>query len=212
MTMSMSSTKGFVIQASIRYVYRLKKASNGAKKAPRAGMTSYQRFSSFPGFTKGVAKPTENALTPAIDADHSLFANADYGMDAMTHGAGTSGSARFLGHRDLLAGHPKSKKYCDHLHKRVLNTSAANRMLCSNSLDAVLNSRRMWNASKGRTVADSIDARLSRPTVYKFKTDCSIIPVWNGETLGNPEYLVLEETILSRPRKPVKKGSINESF
>ncbi|GJS03785.1 putative reverse transcriptase domain-containing protein [Tanacetum coccineum] len=32
--------------------------------------------------------------------------------------------------------------------------------------------------SKGRTVADSIDARLTRPTVYKFKTDCSIIPVW----------------------------------
>ncbi|GJV49542.1 hypothetical protein Tco_1439754, partial [Tanacetum coccineum] len=31
--------------------------------------------------------------------------------------------------------------------------------------------------SKGRTVADSIAARLTRPTVYKFKTDCSIIPV-----------------------------------
>ncbi|GJV54051.1 retrovirus-related pol polyprotein from transposon TNT 1-94 [Tanacetum coccineum] len=32
--------------------------------------------------------------------------------------------------------------------------------------------------SKGRTVADSIAARLTRPTAYKFKTDCSIIPVW----------------------------------
>ncbi|GKC33276.1 integrase, catalytic region, zinc finger, CCHC-type containing protein [Tanacetum coccineum] len=35
----------------------------------------------------------------------------------------------------------------------------------------------LW-LSKGRTVADSIAARLTRPTVYKFKTDCSIIPVW----------------------------------
>ncbi|GJX14620.1 putative reverse transcriptase domain-containing protein [Tanacetum coccineum] len=33
--------------------------------------------------------------------------------------------------------------------------------------------------SKGRTVADSIAERLTRPTAYKFKTDCSIIPVWN---------------------------------
>ncbi|GJX79717.1 hypothetical protein Tco_0327866 [Tanacetum coccineum] len=31
--------------------------------------------------------------------------------------------------------------------------------------------------SKGRTVADSIDASLTRPTAYNFKTDCSIIPV-----------------------------------
>ncbi|GKB05234.1 hypothetical protein Tco_0833429 [Tanacetum coccineum] len=32
--------------------------------------------------------------------------------------------------------------------------------------------------SKGRTVADSIAERLSRPPAYKFSTDCSIIPVW----------------------------------
>ncbi|GJZ35250.1 retrovirus-related pol polyprotein from transposon TNT 1-94 [Tanacetum coccineum] len=32
--------------------------------------------------------------------------------------------------------------------------------------------------SKGRPVADSIAERLTRPTAYKFKTDCSIIPVW----------------------------------
>ncbi|GJY22297.1 retrovirus-related pol polyprotein from transposon TNT 1-94 [Tanacetum coccineum] len=32
--------------------------------------------------------------------------------------------------------------------------------------------------SKGRIVADSIAERLTRPTVHKFKTDCSIIPVW----------------------------------
>ncbi|GKA48900.1 retrovirus-related pol polyprotein from transposon TNT 1-94 [Tanacetum coccineum] len=42
------------------------------------------------------------------------------------------------------------------------------------------------SGSKGRTVADSIAARLTRPTVYKFKTDCSIIPVWNwANMLGN---------------------------
>ncbi|GJT55074.1 hypothetical protein Tco_0990128 [Tanacetum coccineum] len=34
------------------------------------------------------------------------------------------------------------------------------------------------NTSKGRPVADSIADRLTRPTAYKFKTDCSIIPVW----------------------------------
>ncbi|GJV10134.1 copia protein [Tanacetum coccineum] len=32
--------------------------------------------------------------------------------------------------------------------------------------------------SDGRNVADSIAERLTRPTAYKFKTDCSIIPVW----------------------------------
>ncbi|GKA66760.1 retrovirus-related pol polyprotein from transposon TNT 1-94 [Tanacetum coccineum] len=32
--------------------------------------------------------------------------------------------------------------------------------------------------SKGRTVADSIAETLTRPTAYKVKTDCSIIPVW----------------------------------
>ncbi|GJZ63395.1 uncharacterized mitochondrial protein-like protein [Tanacetum coccineum] len=42
--------------------------------------------------------------------------------------------------------------------------------------------------SKGRTVADSIAERLTRPTAYKFKTDCSIIPVWatNEETYDQP--------------------------
>ncbi|GJR99071.1 hypothetical protein Tco_0315580 [Tanacetum coccineum] len=31
--------------------------------------------------------------------------------------------------------------------------------------------------SNGHTVADSIGERLKQPTAYKFKTDCSIIPV-----------------------------------
>ncbi|GJU09711.1 hypothetical protein Tco_1132107 [Tanacetum coccineum] len=48
--------------------------------------------------------------------------------------------------------------------------------------------------SKGRTVADSIAERLTRPTAYKFKTDCSIIPVWD-----------IRGTSLSRAGKPVKK-------
>ncbi|GJW33595.1 hypothetical protein Tco_0053627 [Tanacetum coccineum] len=47
-------------------------------------------------------------------------------------------------------------------------------------------SRRVYLQSKGRTVADSIAARLTRPTVYKFKTDCCVfIPflviLWNAE-------------------------------
>ncbi|GJU73560.1 copia protein [Tanacetum coccineum] len=39
--------------------------------------------------------------------------------------------------------------------------------------------------SKGRTVADSIAERLTRPTAYKFKTVCSIIPVWVTKAEGN---------------------------
>ncbi|GKA07842.1 hypothetical protein Tco_0687066 [Tanacetum coccineum] len=42
----------------------------------------------------------------------------------------------------------------------------------------------MISRSKGRTVADSIAERLTRPTAYKFKTDCSIIPVWVLEELA----------------------------
>ncbi|GJU63554.1 hypothetical protein Tco_1245389 [Tanacetum coccineum] len=34
--------------------------------------------------------------------------------------------------------------------------------------------------SNGHTVADSIGERSKRPTTYKFKTDCSIIPVWKS--------------------------------
>ncbi|GJV17224.1 hypothetical protein Tco_1362547 [Tanacetum coccineum] len=72
----------------------------------------------------------------------------------------------------------------------------------------------MISRSKGRTVADSIAERLTRPTAYKFKTDCSIIPVWCvsirtsgleiGETLGNLILRLLEETVV-RAGKPVKK-------
>ncbi|GJX30156.1 gypsy type transposase [Tanacetum coccineum] len=43
--------------------------------------------------------------------------------------------------------------------------------------------------SKGRTVADSIAERLTRPTAYKFKTDCSIIP--RKEMLIPPVEIVL---------------------
>ncbi|GKB00532.1 hypothetical protein Tco_0828525 [Tanacetum coccineum] len=38
--------------------------------------------------------------------------------------------------------------------------------------------RLCWQWSQGRTVADSIAERLTRPNAYKVKTDCSIIPVW----------------------------------
>ncbi|GJS46088.1 retrovirus-related pol polyprotein from transposon TNT 1-94 [Tanacetum coccineum] len=51
--------------------------------------------------------------------------------------------------------------------------------------------------SQGRTVADSIAERLTRPTAYKFKTDCSIIPVW--------AFYGIRGTSLSRAGKPVKK-------
>ncbi|GJW77559.1 retrovirus-related pol polyprotein from transposon TNT 1-94 [Tanacetum coccineum] len=50
-------------------------------------------------------------------------------------------------------------------------------------------------SSKGRTVADSIAERLSRPTAYKFKTDCSIIPVWMIRKISD-EPLVFDEQLM----------------
>ncbi|GJY02108.1 putative ribonuclease H-like domain-containing protein [Tanacetum coccineum] len=50
---------------------------------------------------------------------------------------------------------------------------------CLELNDCKLSDRKAGSkGSKGRTVADSIAERLTRPTAYKFKTDCSIIPVW----------------------------------
>ncbi|GJS61058.1 hypothetical protein Tco_0655842 [Tanacetum coccineum] len=46
------------------------------------------------------------------------------------------------------------------------------------------------SGSKGRTVADSIAARLTRLTAYKFKTDCSIIPVWYSKSLASITHLI----------------------
>ncbi|GJX73787.1 integrase, catalytic region, zinc finger, CCHC-type containing protein [Tanacetum coccineum] len=43
--------------------------------------------------------------------------------------------------------------------------------------------------SNGHTIADSIGERLKRPTAYKFKTDCSIIPVWKATFKGLPHNL-----------------------
>ncbi|GJR55215.1 putative ribonuclease H-like domain-containing protein [Tanacetum coccineum] len=52
--------------------------------------------------------------------------------------------------------------------------------MISRFTDCKLSDRKAGSkGSKGRTVADSIAARLTRPTAYKFKTDCSIIPVWH---------------------------------
>ncbi|GJT28739.1 retrovirus-related pol polyprotein from transposon TNT 1-94 [Tanacetum coccineum] len=45
--------------------------------------------------------------------------------------------------------------------------------------------------SKGRTVADSIAARLTRPTAYKFKTDCSIILDLEREVVPPVEILIV---------------------
>ncbi|GKB35389.1 hypothetical protein Tco_0880331 [Tanacetum coccineum] len=56
----------------------------------------------------------------------------------------------------------------------------------SSTMQPTVNSMR----SKGRTVADSIAARLTRPTAYKFKTDCSIIPVWYSKSLASITHLI----------------------
>ncbi|GJR69295.1 reverse transcriptase domain-containing protein [Tanacetum coccineum] len=69
----------------------------------------------------------------------------------------TSGSAQFLGHPTCKFGHPKKlEKYCT---------------------PTITRAEYDRTESKERPVADSIAARLTRPTAYNFKTDCSIIPV-----------------------------------
>ncbi|GKB05671.1 hypothetical protein Tco_0833866, partial [Tanacetum coccineum] len=47
--------------------------------------------------------------------------------------------------------------------------------------------------SKGRTVADSIAERLTRPTAYKFKTDCNIIPVWYSNVFVIHRILITDK-------------------
>ncbi|GJT46185.1 hypothetical protein Tco_0954900 [Tanacetum coccineum] len=49
---------------------------------------------------------------------------------------------------------------------------------------------RHFALSKRRPVADSIAERLTRPTAYKFKTDCSIIPVGYSEGLVSIAHLI----------------------
>ncbi|GKA44557.1 hypothetical protein Tco_0737281 [Tanacetum coccineum] len=58
---------------------------------------------------------------------------------------------------------------------------------CIPTVQSTFHLQKEPTGSKGRTVADSIAERLTRPTAYKFKTDCSIIPVWGsfkGEEKG----------------------------
>ncbi|GJU64050.1 hypothetical protein Tco_1245885, partial [Tanacetum coccineum] len=53
--------------------------------------------------------------------------------------------------------------------------------------------RKVVELLKGRPVADSIAERLTRPTAYKFKTDCSIIPVWRTASLRKSDTSILED-------------------
>ncbi|GJW84114.1 copia protein [Tanacetum coccineum] len=61
--------------------------------------------------------------------------------------------------------------------------------------------------SKGRTVADSIAERLTRPTAYKFKTDCSIIPVWRTASIRKSDTSVLED-LKALSWKTCQEGSL----
>ncbi|GKD21998.1 hypothetical protein Tco_1223701, partial [Tanacetum coccineum] len=55
--------------------------------------------------------------------------------------------------------------------------------------------------SKERTVADSIAARLTRPTAYKFKTDCNIIPVWINTAAVRGEHKCSIRTVIIDPHR-----------
>ncbi|GJY55993.1 copia protein [Tanacetum coccineum] len=67
----------------------------------------------------------------------------------------------------------------------------------------------MISRSKGRTVADSIAERLTRPTAYKFKTDCSIIPVWNGPT---PHHMITDPPPTDSAVVPAPREKLDSEF
>ncbi|GJR01274.1 retrovirus-related pol polyprotein from transposon TNT 1-94 [Tanacetum coccineum] len=147
-----SQPEGFVDPEHPSHVYRLKKALYGLKQAPRAWYDKLSAFLIKSGFTKGVVDPT-------------LF-------------------TRKTGKHLLLLGHvQKAEKYWPSPLQK-LNTFALSGCCGSKPLDAIIKletydllQQNSDVLSKGRTVADSIAERLTRPTAYKFKTDCSIIPV-----------------------------------
>ncbi|GJR85383.1 retrovirus-related pol polyprotein from transposon TNT 1-94 [Tanacetum coccineum] len=99
------------------------------------------------------------------------FADADYTGCHDTRRS-TSGSAQFLGHR-LVSWSSKKQK-----STAISTTEAESLTIRMNVLNPLGCAPQIVERSKGRTVADSIAERLTRPTAYKFKTDCSIIPVW----------------------------------
>ncbi|GKB07536.1 hypothetical protein Tco_0835820 [Tanacetum coccineum] len=78
-------------------------------------------------------------------------------------------------HRILPSKSVNARRAAD--HNRKLNVVDHNQFVIR-SLKSVNTKNPPGQTSKGRTVADSIAERLTRPTAYKFKTDCSIIPVW----------------------------------
>ncbi|GJU44722.1 retrovirus-related pol polyprotein from transposon TNT 1-94 [Tanacetum coccineum] len=111
-------------------------------------------------------------------------------------GISTSGIAQFLGHR--LDAVLKSSG-CDLNYETMDLRSTKFRCIVTIKVlllyaVIVFNTRALQatlisfttsskSRSKGRTVADSIAERLTRPTAYKVKTDCSIIPVWLRQQL-----------------------------
>ncbi|GJY01522.1 hypothetical protein Tco_0359674 [Tanacetum coccineum] len=71
--------------------------------------------------------------------------------------------------------------------------------------------------TKGRTVADSIAARLTRPPAYKFKTDCSIIPVWAiiptaASLISESEEPITKEKAKRKESEEREVASIEEAY
>ncbi|GJX24349.1 hypothetical protein Tco_0228794 [Tanacetum coccineum] len=153
--------------------------------------------------------------TPGFEL--KLYADADYSRNSHDTRRSTILFAQFLDNMALYSMViPKSRK-----------------MLCSNAVN-MFNTRRSKHIetvttssksrSNGHTVADSIGERSKRPTTYKFKTDCSIIPVWlsygmlrKGGDVVPPGYSYecswpglsdCAQLMKSRAEEPVKKGSL----
>ncbi|GJQ94332.1 retrovirus-related pol polyprotein from transposon TNT 1-94 [Tanacetum coccineum] len=154
------AAKGFVDPEHPSHVYRLKKALYGLKQAPRAWYDKLSAFLIKSGFTKGVVDPT---LFTRKAGKHILL--------VISHGSG--GIRRTTAFETKNAFAMLDYAGCHDTQGCILLSSV------SWDFGLITGHPKSRQESKGRTVADSIAERLTRPTAYKFKTDCSIIPVWN---------------------------------
>ncbi|GJZ85215.1 integrase, catalytic region, zinc finger, CCHC-type containing protein [Tanacetum coccineum] len=81
------------------------------------------------------------------------------------------------------------KSFLQMLTMQLYERSASRHLRSLDETDVTEDSEvTQMSLSKGRTVADSIAETLTRPTAYKVKTDCSIIPVWLWQVKVNRRY------------------------